>query len=538
MRFLFVTLVSFWFVCQSLPVIVEASPLSGRAGATYRYGTTDNDDASLLIPGSEPAFQMTLLGRYKAFNLTMNSTLHHNKWDDTQVDLFSLNLEAKRWEVDLGDFFIVDNPLTVNNRLIRGGRFQVGLDGERMQQSRYRLDMFVGQTNEPLERGDNLEGLYNQTATTSTFRRLQWLTKATAEFSPAFEMSATYTGGQDLEDSIDKDLRTGMPLENHVFHVDARSQLFSDQLTILGEYATSQTDSSVEGRDASTDDVIRARLDGHVGNLRGWARWQRVGTDFYSTGYPYLPRDREGILGGASFIAPDLFFLSSEYEQYDNNLEDRDLLTVTTKVSNNRVRFIKSGLPNVGVLVRYQLEDSPTVSDSLRTDRTILRTSLDLSWQLSRNFRASITVGMQEVDDKSLPDTTTVRVNSDEQNLAVNLSLRPFKYFMFSPGLVYNQFEFPDLDQTQEILVTYAITELTLIPQKLRLESDLRYTRSDTRIDEQSYKRMTTTNRLRWYLNRAFTTTVLWKFEKNDVDLGSDNDYIANQVGIELIRVF
>ncbi|OQY27762.1 MAG: hypothetical protein B6244_09665 [Candidatus Cloacimonetes bacterium 4572_55] len=514
------------------------SNLSGRSGLTYCYATTDNDTASLIIPDSEPEFQLMLLGRYGSVDVTLNSMLHHNKWNHTVVDLFALSLEGKKWEVNLGDFFIIDNPLTVNNRLIRGARFQFGLDGQRRTNSKYRLDMFVGESNSPEEKGDRLDGLYNQRATSSTYRRVQWMGKATAELNPNLEVRATYAGGKDIEESIDEERQTSLPLENHVVEASVLSRLLSRKIVIHAEAAHSQTDSSLANSDGVSDEVYRLRVEGRTGNIRGWARWQRVGADFYSTGYPYLARDREGPMVGAGYSKPNFFLVTSEYEQYKDNLNDDQLLTVTTDVIHGRLRLIRSGLPNISFSMRYQSELSPSLNDSVKIDRSTSRAIIDVTHRLTKNLRGNMSFTLQNVDDQSLPDTSVVQVSSDEQTVSVNFSGRFFQRLTFSPGMVYNKFKFPDLDQTQKIFVGYSIVELEIIPTKLRWESDTRYTDSETASAGQSYTRLTWINRFRWYFSRSLTATLMWKLENHDVESGEKQDYQAHQIGMELIKVF
>ncbi len=544
LKFYVVLAIFFWIG----PVWADGN-LSGRSGLTYLHGTVDHDSVSLMIPGANPEFQLNMLGRYNTFDVTLNTTYHYNDWDKSKFDLFALKFDAERWQFEAGDFFVIDNPLTVNNRLIRGGRLQLGLGSESLKSSKFRLTFLGGESNKPVARGENLEGLYNQKSSISTYRRAQWMAKATYVPSSAFEFNAAYTGGKDLENSIDEDKRSSAALKNNVFQTDARLKLLDNKVTLSTEYAHSQTDSTAAEDGTHDDDTYRAHLQYEDGNLRAWGQWQRIGAKFYTTGYPYLARDRQGPLVGLSYLFPNLMFFSGDYERYDNNLNDALPVTTTTNVANARLRYLKAGFPGVSLNLRLQDERSPAYRDSLKTDRQIVRGSLDISHQIGQAIRGSISYSMQNVDDQSLPDTITVRVNSDEQTLAVNLSLQLTSRLSVSPGLVYNDFEFADLKQSQQILVGYAITEVQIVPNKLRLESDIRYTRAKTEsvsdviligqfYDNQSYKRIGATHRLRWYFSRAMSFTGVWKLEKHDVDNDNTRDYTGHQFGLEVVKVF
>ena len=438
---------------------------------------------STIVPGLQQSMNLSLFGRMQNFDFTLLSDLKNNDWnkldfgDVNSVERFSLNLRLFNHELILGDFYQSGNERFMQSREIRGLKYSTKIDNAMGQNIYIYIDGLAGQTQKAFEVGDRLQSIYKQFETSGQYNRLLSAGNVKIGNTGLFDISLKYLQGEDNKSSIEESVNPA--LKNSLFGAESNLFLWSKKVRLFADYFSSTKDTIDDG---SADDYsLTAGVDLLINKAKLLVLYQRIGFDYYTMGYPYLENDKEGIKAIAGYNIADWLILNSDYEWYENNLNE-NIYKPTTKTNILNAGFTTLMIDYPEFTFNYgrrsDLGDKVLDKDSLElsTDKITQKFEVKLAYKFNRS-RFSLSATSLNLDDKSLIGSGISSDSSLASPLGTNQFISSFnfysqasQYLFFSGGIVYSTLTLTN-DQNNNNFYIYETNRWDIIPRKLKLES-------------------------------------------------------------------
>ncbi|MBN2424384.1 MAG: hypothetical protein JXR46_09290 [Calditrichaceae bacterium] len=434
-----------------------------------------------LIPGLQERLNIALFARTQKMDITLLGDLYNDDWtklnEYNRVDRLSLTTRFSGNEIVLGDFFDSGSELFMQSREIRGGKVQLKFNNLWNKASFLETYVSGGIVQREYNTGDPMRGYYKQYYTAGQFRRYFGAARARVGESSLYEIGFNFLYGKDDEKSVDNSLNE--PLRNLVGGVDASIELFKQKMQIFGEYYHSNKD-TVTAADIE-DNAYKAGIDLRLNQFKLRTYFQRIGYDYYTTGYPYLLNDRQGVFLESIWQKPDMVMVMMEGEYYKDNLKDNAWYpkTTTREVELGFTTQFKN-VPEFTLKGRFRDDLSDMIlnpdSVNLKTDKVSKTVETSVAHNFE-NHRLMLSMIYVDFEDHSLLPAGTP-LGTDQLIGNFNFYTRPVSSLFISGGLVYSALNLTN-NQENTSLIVYESSRWELIPRRLVFETNLNLALND-----------------------------------------------------------
>jgi len=449
----------------------EDSPLLPDEMDADTYGK------ALLVPGLQQSLNVALFGRSKSLDMTLLADINNNDWDDldfsdlNSVGRLTMNLRFSGQEIRVGDFFKSNSELFMQSREVRGFNYSGKFQNVFGKGTYVELDGIYGMTQRSIEKGERLYNLYRQFETTGQFARNVGSFLVRGGKSGVFDAGIKYLKGEDDKNSIKNSFNK--PLSNTVAGGDFNAYLFQKNLRLFGEFYQSEKDTIDIGK--KNDMAYRAGLDFRYSNFKLMLVSQYLGYNYFTMGYPFLENDKFGFLGNIAYMFPKVIALQSNFELYDDNLDDlENKPTTSTQFVDFGFTTLFPEVPQFSLKVGLRTDKSDEISDKegnpLQSDKTTTRFQGRISHQFGRH-RFSISTIYLDLDDKSLLVSGTP-LGTEQIISSANVYSQFGQLLFFSGGVVYSSLKLTN-EQTNDNIYFYESNRWDILPRKLKLETNL-----------------------------------------------------------------
>jgi hypothetical protein len=454
----------------------ETSKIKPDSIADSEYGKTT------IIPGLRQSLNIALFARTAKVDMTLLGDIRNDKWNELDIqdmgtiNRLSLSARFGTNEIILGDFYESGSELFVQCREVRGAKVHLKFNGLWNKNSFLETKTTGGIVQKAFSSGSRLNDLYKQYETSGQYRRYFASGILRIGEINLYKLAVNYLYAKDDDKSIDESINE--PLINHNAGVNGSLYLLDKKIFLFGEGYTSRKDTI--SASSIDDHAYKAGFDLSLKRFELTAFYQRIGYDYYSAGYPFLNTDRQGVKVDGAIRLPEAFIFTLEAEQYNDNLNDTNTLPTTyTKLGKLGVTTNFKNLPELTIQYGLRYDDSNTLfvdSIKMKTEK------VSGSWEgrISYNFkvnRLSLSAMYIDFNDKSLLAAGTPL--GTEQFIAnFNFYTRPSPNFFISCGSVYSRLLMSN-DQENKNLYVYESSRWDIIPQKLKLESNICYINND-----------------------------------------------------------
>ncbi len=432
-----------------------------------------------LIPGFKQYLNLSIFARMKNLDISLLSDIRNNEWnqfdftDHKSVDRFTLNLRFKNNEIILGDFFESGSEFFIQSREIRGAKADFRLSELWNSKSFLNFKLFGGITQKAFSQGTRLQAVYKQYETSGQFRR--YLGSASVAFGENgfYKLAGHYLYATDDESSIGESLNDALANQN--IGGEGALYFWKSRIKIFGEGFLSTKDTLNYG--SQTDHTYKSGIDFRYEQFKFIGFYQRLGTDFYTAGYPFLLNDKEGFRVQSVYNWPEIVYFGIDYEQYNNNLDEID----TTPMTDTRITEISAttsfrNVPEFTFLFGFRDDRSNSIfsgeenQDQTKTDKISRKYEFRVSHSFNVN-RISLSTIFLDLNDKSKIIGGSP-LGTEQLIASLNFYTRPHTRFFISGGTVYSRLLLTDSKDNRNIFI-YQSSRWDVIPQKLSVESNL-----------------------------------------------------------------
>lgn len=482
---------SFLFLLIPLFVFGQKSiDITGRASLNMEY--FDYSDKSAIkpdsisskeysktyhIPGFRQFLNLSIFARTRNLDISLLSDIRNNSWDQFQfddhksVDRFTLNFRFKENEIILGDFFESGSEYFVQSRAIRGAKMDFRFNNLWNKNAYINFKSFGGISEKSYSQGSRVRNVYKQFESSGQFRR--WLagTSVTGGDRGSFKLGGHYLFAKDDENSIGESLNEA--LTNHNVGGEASVSFWKKRVQLFGEGFLSVKDTANFG--TGKDYTHKSGVDFRYDQFKLIAYYNRIGTDYYSAGFPFLLNDREGFKVQSAYNVPDILYFGTDFEQYQNNLDDIETSPVTdTRIAEVSATTVFKDVPEFTFLLGFRDDISDVIlsgennEDKSKTDKISRKYEFRVSHSFKVN-RISLSTTFLELDDKS-KIVSSAPLGTEQHIASLNFYTRFFNDFFVSGGAVYSRLLLTDSKDNRNIFI-YQSSRWDAIPQKLSVES-------------------------------------------------------------------
>jgi len=485
MKFLFILT-----FCISSVMAQDILNITGRV--SVRMTNTDYDENSdikpdsipekdygktILIPGLQQNLNLALFARAEQLDITLLADVRNNDWnritfsDFNSVDRMSLNARFGEHEIVLGDFFESNSELFIQSREIRGARASFRFNGIWSPESYVKTQLLYGTVQRPFSVGGRLLHLYKQYETSGLYKRSFIAGSLTTGQNGRFYSGIRYLKGADDKSSISESLND--PLKNESMGGHAGIYLFRSRIHVFGEGYLSKLDTIDAGK--NEDQAYKAGMDLRFDRFSLVAFYQRLGYNYFSSGYPFLLNDRAGFKVTSAYYLPDISTFSLELEQYNDNLDQLDSdPTTDTRLINLGVSSNFRNLPELTLRWGYRDDNSNTLFDQdqnkIMTSRVTRKYEGRLGFNTPMN-RFSLSMIYLDFDDHSLLSAGSP-LGTEQLIGSANIYTRPVNNLYISGGVVYSRLNMTS-NQENDNIYAYETSRWDILPGKLKMESTL-----------------------------------------------------------------
>lgn len=443
----------------------------------------DTYSKTFLVPGLKQSMNLAMFGRSRSMDMTLLADLANNDWnkldftDINSVGRLTLNLRFKDQEAVFGDFFESGSELFIQSREIRGLKYSGKFDNSFGPGTFFSFNGMGGLTQKAIKIGDNLQNLFGQYETSGQFMR--YVGGATARFGQTgkFDVALSYLYGKDDENSISQSINQA--LTNNLYGGDFNAYFMDRDLRFFGEFYQSSTDSLEAG--SKSDMAARGGVDLRYDTFKIMLFYQYLGYNYFTMGYPFLEKDKNGIRGNAAYIFPRTLSLQTDFESYNNNLDDR-LYNPTTYVNRGSfgITTLFPEIPQLSLRFGLRQDKSNTVFDvennPLRIEKTTTRFESRVSHSFGRH-RFSVSGIYLDLNDESLLASGTP-LGTDQIIASFNFYSQMADLLFFSGGLVYSTLNLTNNQKNTNIYL-YESNRWDIVPRKLKLETNVTVIQND-----------------------------------------------------------
>lgn len=432
---------------------------------------------TILIPGFEQSLNLALFARTSKMDMTLLGDLRNNPWNPLNtyqnVNRLTLNVRYGKSEFILGDFFDAGSELFIQSREVRGAKADLTVEHLWNAYSYLRTKFSGGEVQKAFDVGHRIYGLYRQYETTGQYRRYFASGIVRLGDTRYFDLGVKYLYGKDDQKSITSSINE--PLTNQVAGGEAQVFLWKRRVKFFGEGYVSRKDTLTAKN--INDYAYKGGLDFRYGRMKLVAFYQRLGYDYYSVGYPYLQNDRQGVKVTTAYLQPQMFTISLEGEQYFDNLnDDPNRPRTTTKIGEVGITTHFKSAPELTLKGRFRDDNSNTILDTVRTDKTSRTLEMRLAFGRSAH-RLSISAIYINLDDRSILISGSP-LGTEQIVGSVNFYSRPSNYLFLSGGTVYSLLTLTN-DQKNTNVYAYLSGRWDIVPRKLKLETSLNWIYND-----------------------------------------------------------
>jgi len=451
----------------------ENSEIKPDSISDDQYGKT------YLVHGLQQYLNIALFGRTSNLDLTFLADLKNNEWNKLEarnlnrISRLTLSMRIRSHEIIFGDFFESLEESFIQSREIRGAKYQVQINDAFGSNSFVNFLGLGGVVEPAISEGDRLMDLYKQYETAGQYRR--WLASGALRLghNSTFNISLKYLWAKDDEGSIESSINE--PLANRVTGGDVNFYLWNQNIRLFAEYLISEKD-TLTGQTAE-DKSYKGGFDFRYNTFKILLYYQNIGYNYYSAGYPYLENDRKGIRGQLAYAFPKVVSLFSDFESYQNNLDNMAYLPLTNTniVDIGATTFIPNW-PEFTLIfgLRHDLSDEITDSDNnpVKIDKFTNKFEGRIGLNVS-DTRMSFSTIYLDLDDQSLVSSGEV-LGTDQLISSLNLYTSSSMFFFMSGGAVYSRLNLSN-GQKNTNLYLYESNRWDFIPRMLKLETTISF---------------------------------------------------------------
>ncbi len=430
-----------------------------------------------VVPGLTEALNIALFARTPKLDITFLGDLRNNPWNQLNsfknVNRLSLSARFGTNEIVLGDFFDSGSDFFIQSREIRGSKLDFKFSDLWHDASYFRTKFSGGLVQQAYGIGSRLRDLYHQYENAGQFQRYFASGLISLGDSRYFDLSLKYLYGKDDQKSINESLNE--PLTNQNMGGSVLTYFWDKHIQLFAEGYLSSKD-TLTASDIQ-DNAYKAGFDFRYQNFKLRALYQRIGYDYYTSGYPFLLNDRQGVHLISGYYLPHTISLSFEGEQYKDNLSS-DALRPQTETRTLLTGFttLFKGLPEFTLKWRFRDDNSNVIMDTVKTNRISRGLESGLALALDAH-RLSLSVIYLDLDDKS------VLVSGDplgtEQLIgSLNFYTRPASGLFISGGTVYSSLKMSNAQENKNIYA-YLSGRWDIIARRLKFEGNINYIRND-----------------------------------------------------------
>jgi hypothetical protein len=459
----------------------EKSNIKPDSVASKDYSKTS------LIPGLQQLLNLAVFARSTNFDVSLLSDIRNNKWDKidfsdhNSIDRFSLNVRFRDHEFIAGDFFESGSEFFMQSREIRGAKINLQFNNLWNPRSFFNVKTLAGISQKSIRQGGKLPSIYKQYETSGQYNRQLVSASARIGETGLFRSGLLYLYAKDDEKSIPGSLNE--PLATQNMGADAALIFWDSKIQLFGEGYYSRKDTIDFG--GTNDYSYKSGVDFRYNDFKMIAFYQRLGFNYYSAGYPFLLNDREGFKAQGAYSFPGIVYLASEYEQYNNNLEEESgTPTTDTRISQFSATTNFKNWPELTLLFGYRDDLSNSIlsstepAEEIQTDKISLKYEARLSYNFNQN-RFSLSTIYLDLDDRS-KIAGGAPLGTEQLISSFNFYARPANSFFISGGVVYSRLILTDGKDNRNIFA-YQSNRWDVLNQKLFLESNLNISSNDAR---------------------------------------------------------
>lgn len=295
----------------------------------------------------------------------------------------------------------------------------------------------------------------------------------------------------------------GMARQGRVLAFLPEIILFSNKVTVGGEYAESRYDGNLEDeQDALRGTAWRLSGSAVLGKFNLSANFRRISPQFNPIGFSYFTNDRK-IYDANLGLNLGRINLSGSYLEARDNVDDKPNLT-TTKNRNANLNLIwtPSNPFSFNFTLKYDSQDSSITEGEVfcPQDSQGLQLSGALNWILGRTGNITLSLTNARLSSASNPLL-------DNRNLTANLSgsFRIGNWLNLMPTLGYSGGNMPAHDERQRMFNSFLLAEAWFIPQIFSISFNGSY--SQTESGSMDISRLLN---LEWNLNLNVQKWVPW----------------------------
>ena len=449
----------------------EESQIKPDSISAEEYGKTT------LIPGLSHRLNLAVFGRTKDMDLNLLSDLEYNDWNKFDLKRFSLNMIVSQHDIMIGDYFETLNETFIQSREIRGARYRLLLNNTFGQNSFIHINALGGITQKAVSEGEMLPDLYKQFESSGQYRRFLTAGEVKIGNSNHFDIALNYLWGEDQQSSIDTSIND--PMANSVYGSYANLYFWERNIRFFGLYYYSLKDTLTAKN--INDFSFNGGVDLQYKSFKFIALYQRLGYNYFSMGNPYLENDKEGFKGLLGYTIPDIISLSSDFEYYNDNLDNLSSLPTTlTRFLNISATSYIPGWPELTLRYGLRMDKSNTVYDGeenpVKTDRVTGKVEGGLSFGINET-RFMISAIRLDMDDKSLL-SSGAPLGTEQLIANFNLYTPAIQNLFFSGGCVYSTLKMTN-NQKNYNTYLYGALRWDIVPRRIQLESNLTYINND-----------------------------------------------------------
>jgi len=442
----------------------EKSKIKPDSVEASEYGKTD------MIPGLQQSLNLSLFGRTKDLDLTLLADIKNNEWnsfdfkDLNSVSRLTLNMRISNHEIIVGDFFESGNDVFIQSREIRGGKYRANFPQAFGNNSFIEASAMGGIVQKAFPIGTKSLDLYKQFETTGQYRRL--LAAGAVKFGQLglYDLSLNYLWGKDQESSIDSSFNE--PIGNMVYGANANLYFWNRNIRLFGDFY--QSDKDTLTLKSSKDNSYKGGFDFRYDNFKLILLYQRLGYNYFTAGYPFLENDKKGFRGQSAYAFPKVVTLFTDFEFYDNNLEEIETIPKTkTQIANAGITTYFSNFPELTLKYGYRFDNSPVTFDSDSNSLKTNKITTKLEGKISYNFgktQVSLSAIHLDLDDKSLIGSGSP-LGTKQLITSFNFYSRALQSFFISGGAVYSTLE---LTNEQKKMINHSIRNIRRIIETLK----------------------------------------------------------------------
>ena len=429
------------------------------------------------IPGLQEALNIALFARTRKLDISFLSDIQNNPWNKLDraqnINRISLSARFGQNEIVLGDFFDSGSEFFIQSREVRGLRMNFRIADLWNRNSYLQTKISGGLVEKAFSIGDPLQGVYHQYENSGQFQRYFGSTVLHVGDNRYFDFGLKYLYAKDDPASISESINE--PLKNQNFGWSALVYLWEKHIQLFGEGYLSKKDTlSASG---INDHAYKGGFDFRYQNFKLQTFYQRIGYDYYSAGYPYLQNNRQGFKMVTGYYFPSILSLTFEGEQYQDNLDDADLMPTTdTRLAEAGFTTHFKNMPELTLKWRFRDDNSNVILDTVKTEKVSRGIEGGLAFSLDAH-RISLSAIYLNLDDNSV--LTSGQPLGTEQFIAsLNFYTRPMNTMFLSGGSVYSTLKMTN-DQENKNLYAYVSGRWDVIPRVIKFETTINYILND-----------------------------------------------------------